>query len=185
MKSKKSSKKCWSCRSDKLILGLVAFLMLASAIVIIGNKIPERRNETRALAQSSQTDEKTKLVAFVNKAVTLVSNQGPKAFTEFRKQNTQWWTGESYIFVYDMNGKTLVLPAQQNLEGTNRMGTKDADGVYFVKEMLNTLKNSSSGWLTYSYPKPGESNPSPKVSFFRKATFGNQVFLVGSGIYTK
>lgn len=127
----------------------------------------------------------SQLTTFINDASALVANQGEKAFIEFRKKDGKWWSGDSYIFVYDMNGKTLVLPPQPYLEGSNRLSIKDANGIYFVKEMANQLKDRDFGWLQYSYPKPGESIPLPLLANFKKVNLNGKMVLVGSGIYLK
>lgn len=167
---------------NQMIVGLVAFLGLAGMIILSASK---QNTALQTQAQTAQEMQKSALVSFVNKGANLIASKGTKAYPEFRKKGSQWWTGDSYLFVYDLNGKTLVLPPQQNLEGTNRMNVADSNGVYFVKEMVNTLKNADSGWISYSYPKPGETTPSPKLSYFQKVSVGKQTVLVGSGIYLK
>jgi signal transduction histidine kinase len=82
-----------------------------------------------------------------------------------------------------MSGKTLVLPPQPKLEGTNRLNVKDPNGIYYVKEMINLLKTKESGWLQYSYPKPEGSVVFTKHSYFKKVKMGNSYLVVGSGYY--
>ena len=125
------------------------------------------------------------LVTFVDNASAFVINQGTKSFPEFRKEDGKWWKGDLYVFIYEMNGNTLVLPPQPNLEGTNRLSAKDSQGIYFVKEMIDYLKSHNSGWLQYHYSKPGELTSSPKLSYFKKVNLAGKKVLVGSGIYLK
>jgi signal transduction histidine kinase len=132
---------------------------------------------------TASQSEINKLTAFVDNASDLIETQGEKAFAELRKKDSKWWTGENYIFVYDMSGKTLVLPPTPEIEGTNRWNTKDTEGVYYVREMINQLKNNDSGWLQYHYQKPEEVVPSPKLAYFKKVNMGGKNVLVGSGIY--
>ncbi len=40
-----------------------------------------------------------------------------------------------------------------------------------------------AGWIDYMWPKPGETNPSKKLSYVRKVTLGNDDFYVGTGLY--
>jgi len=179
---KKSKRISGKVTLNQMIIGLVAFLGLAGMVALSASK---QNTALQTQAQTTQAEQKAALVSFVDQGANLISTKGTKAYPEFRKKDSGWWNGDSYLFVYDLNGKTLVLPPQQNLEGTNRMNTADSNGVYFVKEMINTLKNANSGWVSYSYPKPGETISSPKLSYFRKVSIGKQAVLVGSGVYLK
>ena len=54
--------------------------------------------------QSPPTSEKAKqIVALVDKAAALIESQGKAAFTEFRKSGSEWMSGDTYLFAYDMN----------------------------------------------------------------------------------
>lgn len=139
--------------------------------------------EAVKLSQRQDQAEVNKLVNFVNDAASLVSSKGAVAFTEFRKANSKWWQGDSYIFVYDLNSKTLVLPPTPEVEGTSRYNTKDSKGKFYVREMAEYLKNHDAGWIDYSYPKPGETASSLKLGYFKKAMMDGKPVLVGSGIY--
>jgi cytochrome c len=123
------------------------------------------------------------LVGFVNSAATLVETKGDAAFTDFKQKDSKWWKGEQYIFVYDMNANTLVLPPSPEVEGTNRWTTKDTNGVFYVREMIQQLQNKNYALVMYSYPKPGEKDSSPKVAYVKKVMLGNKAIFVGSGIY--
>ena len=132
-----------------------------------------------------KTSSVNELVSFVDNAAQQVSQQGPTIFPAFRDKTGSWIKGDSYIFVYDMSGNTLVLPPQPELEGTNRMTTADPQGELFVKTMVNILSTKSYGWNSYLYIKPGSTTPSDKLSYFKKVTFGGNSYIVGSGIYLK
>jgi len=70
------------------------------------------------------------------------------------------------------------------LEGTNIIDLKDVNGKAYVQETIETAKNQGSGWIDYMLPKPGESKPSKKSSYFKKVKVGEETFIVGSGFYT-
>ena len=62
--------------------------------------------------QSSPTSEQAKRIeAMVNKAAALVETQGKAAFSEFRKRDSEWWFGNTYLFVYDKDMNVLLNPA--------------------------------------------------------------------------
>ncbi len=132
---------------------------------------------------ATATNQVSNLVSFVDSAAALVGSKQDAAFDDFRTPNSPWWQGDNYIFAYDMQGNTLVLPPTQNLEGTNRWDTADANGVKFVQEMAKQLANNDSAWVMYAYPKPGETVATPKLAYVKKVKLGNQDIFVGSGIY--
>ena len=67
-----------------------------------------------AVAQQAPPDspQAKAIVALVEKAATLVEKQGKaRAFTEFRKKGSEWFTGSTYLFSYDMKATVLLNPA--------------------------------------------------------------------------
>lgn len=178
---------CCTTNNKMLICGLLAAvaLMVIYLLMASSKNNYSARNIVIPTVAPKPTPTKEQLVTFVKDAVALVKEQGEKAYPLFRQQGGRWWQENSYIFVYDLNGKTLVLPPQTQIEGTNRWNTKDENGLYYVREMINQLKKASSGWITYVYPKPGETTASPKTSYFEKVKVGSKYILVGSGMYLK
>jgi methyl-accepting chemotaxis protein len=119
----------------------------------------------------------------VDEAASYLEKNGEKkAFEEFRKEG-KWRKGNTYLFVYDMQGVTKLLPPQANLEGTNRLNARDTKGKYFVKEMIEYLKTHTSGWLGYYYIKPGNDTQYLKLSYFKKVRVSGKEMLIGSGVY--
>jgi len=113
-----------------------------------------------------------------------VQSKGTEAFTEFRKKDSKWVKDYTYIFVFKMNGIELFHPIEPELEGTNIIDLKDVKGKAYVQETIETAKTQGSGWIDYMLPKPGESKPSKKSSYFKKVKVGEETFIVGSGFYT-
>src|SRR5437867_10214429 len=58
-----------------------------------------------------------KIEALVDKAAALVNSKGKAAFAEFRKERSEWWFGETYLFAYDMNLNVLLVAAFPQNEG--------------------------------------------------------------------
>ncbi len=186
MKTRKKSNFFCCCVPNSVAytaIGLLSLIIISLLLVYRSvSSVPTFKTVENAL---TSTVEAKKLESFVNQAADLVAQEGTKAFPEFRKKGGQWWKGDQYVFVYNLSGKTLVLPPQPALEGINRLNTKDSGGVYFVREMIDQLKTKNSGWLQYAYPKPGAAASLPKLSYFKKVAFGGEAVLVGSGIYLK
>src|ERR1700752_3334409 len=79
---------------------------------------------TLAFAQDAPpATEQTKAVEnLVNKAAALIDKDGKAAFAEFRKKNSAWFYGDSYLFAYDMKANVLLNPAFPQREETNVTG---------------------------------------------------------------
>jgi len=61
-------------------------------------------------------------------------------------------------------------------------GLVDSAGKPIGKLFIQTAEKGS-GWVDYMWPKPGETVPSLKITYIKKAQYQNQTYLVGSGVY--
>jgi len=86
-----------------------------------------------------------------------------------------------YFWVNDVNGMMLNHPIATDLNNTNVLGMQDPDGKYFFQEMLDVVESQGGGAVYYQWPKPGNEEPQPKMSFVEKEDRWG--FIVGTGIY--
>ena len=121
--------------------------------------------------------------ALVDKAAVLVDAKGKTAFSEFRVKGSEWFHGDTYLFAYDLKGNVLLNPAFPAREGTNVSGQKDANGKLFHDAIIRTAESKGSGWVDYMFPKPGQTEPSQKWTYVKKATVEGVPGLVASGFY--
>ncbi len=134
--------------------------------------------------QSAPTSEKAKQIeVLVNKAAALIESKGKAAFLEFRKEGSEWWFGETYLFVYDLKSNVLLNPAFPAREGTNTTGQKDANGKLFHHDFIQMAESKGSGWVNYMFPKPGQTQPSQKWAYVKAVKVDGVPSLVASGFY--
>lgn len=121
----------------------------------------------------------------VEKAAALVDRQGKAAFAEFRKPDSEWFHGDTYLFSYDLNGKVLLNPAVPKREGTNPAAQREKDktGKLFHDAILETAKTKGAGWVDYWLPKPGQTEPSHKWTYVKRVTIDGIPGLIGAGFY--
>ena len=120
----------------------------------------------------------------VIKAAAVVENKGKTAaFTEFRKKGSEWLHGDTYLYAYDSKGNVLLNAAFPQREGTNIAGQKDAKGKSFQDEILEVAATQGSGWVSYMFPKPGQTAPSEKWAYVKKVMFDGTPGLIASGFY--
>jgi cytochrome c len=137
-----------------------------------------------SISQEPQSEEPKQTMALVDQAAALLESKGTDAFAEFRKKDSQWLKGDTYIFAFDMNGVEVFHPIQPDLEGKSIIDMKDANGKPFIQEMIEISNTKGSGWVEYMWPKPGESEPSKKMTYIKKVKTGDDTLIVGSGYYT-
>jgi cytochrome c len=83
--------------------------------------------------QPPPTSEQAKRIeAMVNKAAALVESQGKAAFSEFRKRDSEWWFGNTYVFAYDQNLNVLLNPAFRSERGPIPMARKMPTARHFM-----------------------------------------------------
>jgi signal transduction histidine kinase len=123
------------------------------------------------------------VVDAVEDAVGQIEKRGKAAFPLLRDPAGRFIAKDAYVFVYDVNGVDLVNPAFPNLEGRNLLDLEDTQGKRLIREMLQVVRTSGSGWVDYMWPKPGESVSTRKSAYVSKATLGDGWVLVGSGVY--
>jgi methyl-accepting chemotaxis protein len=135
--------------------------------------------------QSAPTSEKAKQIeVLVNEAAALIESKGKTAFEEFRQKDTKWFSGDTYLFVYDLKSNVLLNVAFPAREGTNTTGQKDANGKLFHHDFIQMAKSpKGSGWVDYMFPKPGQTQPSQKWAYVRGFNLGGVPSLVASGFY--
>ena len=134
--------------------------------------------------QHPPTSEDAKRVeAMVNKAAALVEAKGKVAFAEFRKRDSEWWFGNTYLFAYDKDLNVLLNPAFPKREGTNVHGQTDVNGKPMHDEFMRVVRSKGSGWVDYMFPKPGETQPSKKWSYVKAVKINGNPGLIGAGFY--
>ena len=137
-------------------------------------------------AEAPQSKEAKQVAALVDKAAALVESKGKAAFPEFKKKGSEWYQGDTYLFINDLNGINLMHPASPELEGKDLIDLKDANGKALVREFIETAKTKGQGWVEYLWPKPGEKTPSKKISYVKRAKMPTgETVVVGAGIYVK
>lgn len=127
--------------------------------------------------------EKDFIVTAVDAAVALIDKEGEAAFAKLRDKSGPFIFMDIYVFVDSPDGVELVNPAFPSIEGRNLLEYKDSSGKYLVRDYINVALTKDAGWTNYFWPKPNEAAPSKKHTYVKKATYGNKIFIVGSGTY--
>ncbi len=86
-----------------------------------------------------------------------------------------------YFWADDTEGNCIVLLGNET-EGTNRLNSQDANGNYYMKDIIANGQQPEGGYTDYQFPKNGETQASPKRGYSKfYEPFG---WVIGTGNYT-
>jgi methyl-accepting chemotaxis protein len=117
----------------------------------------------------------------VEEAAAILKAEG-KAGMEKVKAMAVFADGQSYVWVHNLNSIMLMHPIKPQLEGQSIGDMRDANGVYLFSAFNEIAEEKGAGWVAYVWPKPGQVESSPKVSYV-KLVEGDDRLVVGSGLY--
>jgi cytochrome c len=158
----------------KMMMALAVLASLAIAAPVWAQNAPPPSEEAK------------RIETLVNKAAALVEKQGKAAaFVQLRTRDSEWWSGNTYLFAYDQNLNVLLNPAFPKREGANVHGQTDANGKPMHDEFLKIVREKGAGWVDYVFPKPGENKPSQKWTYVKGVSFDGTPGLIGAGFYPK
>lgn len=121
----------------------------------------------------------------VKKAIAYYKEVGKdRAFDEFNNAKGQFSKG-NYVVVYGLDDKLkahpyLVQAVKDYASGKTRetlSKSKDADGKFFLKELLERAKKEGSGWFDYRYANPYTRKIGAKSAYFERVD--DYVFSAG------
>jgi len=119
----------------------------------------------------------------VGRAASLLAEKGRDAFGLLRDRTGPFVFMDTYVFVTSPEGTELVNPALPSLEGRSIIDLRDLKGNAAIREEIDAAMKRGSAWLDMTWFKPGHNTPALKQTFVRKAQFGEETYIVGSGIY--
>lgn len=103
------------------------------------------------------------------------------ALTTFRDAIHDMRYGNSgYLFAYGLDGAVIALPPTPELEGQNRLGMKDATGRPIIRDLVDAAAAGGGAVIT-QYPRPGTTNPVPKLNY--TLPFRPWNMLVATGVF--
>ena len=91
------------------------------------------------------------------------------------------YSGREYFWINDMHPTVLMHPMKPELNGKDASGIKDPNGKALFVAFVDTVRLHKSGFVPYLWPKPGSSEPVPKLSYVQG--FEPWGWVIGSGIY--
>lgn len=89
--------------------------------------------------------------------------------------------GDNYYWINDYEPRMIMHPIKPEMEGTSIAATKDPDGKSLFVDMVQVARATGSGFVEYSWSKPGFNKPVPKISYVKASP--EWQWVIGSGLY--
>jgi polar amino acid transport system substrate-binding protein len=159
----------------------LSYAMIVDQDWFIGAGIYEPEENSPILTVGADQKVRQNLTSFVGEAIAYAGKNGKDAaIREFNDRNGTFVRGNLYIYAFDYNGKTLALPHQPHLLGTDLSGLQDPLGVNYTRIEIYLAKQGG-GFIFYHYPNPAHNMTlEPKMSYVRKV---DETWWLGAGTY--
>lgn len=169
--------------STKIFMQSIVIILCFSVALVwiyVGLKkkiIDEKMNLTKHVVEVAYTvlaeyEEK------VNKGELKLEDAKKKAAETIQRLR---YDEKEYFWINDLGPKMVMHPYKPELNGKDLADNKDPNGKRLFVEFVNVCKDKGEGFVDYMWPKHGDSNPVPKISFVK--LFRPWGWIVGSGIY--
>lgn len=97
-------------------------------------------------------------------------------------ENVRFNNGRGYFFMYQMDGKNLLLPPLAHMQGSNRWNMQDSRGAYIVRELASVVADKGEGYHRWWFYKPQDINSEyEKIGFVKY--FAPLDAFIGTGEY--
>ncbi len=92
--------------------------------------------------------------------------------------------GRGYYFAFNMDGIEELFADRPEMEGKGMLEVQGAKGEYVVRDMIALLKAEGKGFYSYTWSKPGETNPEHmKIAYMKY--FEPYGWGIGTGEYVE
>lgn len=119
------------------------------------NKMIDRFNLRKDKGDGENLGTAEEAQVLVQKAISYLKQHGrEKAFQEFNNKAGQFINKDLYIFVIDRQGLTFANGGNPVFVGKVMYDLKDADGKYFIRELIDVGMKQGKGWVDYKWLNP-------------------------------
>ena len=165
----------------RLIVG-IAFALFAVVMWEAVNSLREVLLEERSLQTRHSVEAVHGVLDHFHKreAAGEMSREEAQEAAKAAVRGLRYGDGE-YFFITDMHPNTVMHPIKPELDGKDMTQTADPAGKRLFVEFVTVVRQAGGGYVDYLWPKPGASEPQPKVSYVKG--FAPWGWLVGTGVY--
>ncbi len=166
------------------IWSLVALLVLGLAVMAFegltamhDSMIEDRRQALRQIVESA-----TSIVASYQTRADKGELGADEAKTAAKNALRSLRYGKNdYVFIVDYQYRNVLLPPRLDLEGQDQSQAKDATGVYFARDIVETARKEGIGYVTYHWARTKDEPSVPKMAAV--LDFKPWAWVVCTGVY--
>ncbi|MFC3200610.1 methyl-accepting chemotaxis protein [Alteromonas oceani] len=179
-----------SIKQKLLLISIVPVLILGGVMTFFSVFQVNQQAQDRLISSREVmiNDREKEVKALLEMAVSLVQPiyENGGSIEEAASLLRQFQFGESgYIFGYTDEGIRVLNGQSPDRIGDSFWDLQDSNGVYLVRELVAAGKKNGlatgNHYVTYHFPKPGERDPHPKLSY--SAYFPDWQLMIGTGFY--
>jgi predicted small secreted protein len=153
---------------------------------IVGSSAAARQGRA-APRVTAQRDHATpeEVVAKVREAARYLAETGEKGLARFKGKGSEYVWKDTYVFVSDCDKRTIVAhPIMPERDGKPIAAGPTYGGITAAQRadaQCAAARKPGGGWFEYPFPKPGEKEPSRKVTYMLAVP--GTPYVVGAGVY--
>jgi methyl-accepting chemotaxis protein len=88
---------------------------------------------------------------------------------------------DDYFFLYDFDGRALMVAGNPKIEGQVMLGKTDNKGFKLWDAIVEIGKGPGKGSLEYWFPRAGQTEPKPKLAYL--VAVPEWKWIIGTGVY--
>jgi diguanylate cyclase (GGDEF)-like protein len=88
---------------------------------------------------------------------------------------------KEYFWINDLEPRMVMHPTMPEFDGRNLSGYRDSKGKLLFRDFVAVAKKNGSGFVEYTWPKPGEKAAVDKISYVK--LYEPWGWIIGTGIY--
>ncbi len=178
-----------------IILILIGVTVLTSVLIegfVIIKTVDNNNDQVETYKQAMLSDIQAELRHEVDVVYSLIDqiheDQLAGIYTEEQAKlvaanfvrDLRYDNGDGYFWIDTSAGDNVVLLGRDT-EGTNRYNNIDPNGVYYIQEILNAGLQDGGGYAYFSFAKPNETEPLPKMSY--SLYYEPYDWVIGTGVW--
>ncbi|WP_158240466.1 EAL domain-containing protein [Telmatospirillum siberiense] len=160
------------------IIGLIGMVLLLVAAMhtLRSQMLDERIEKVRGLADVGRGI----VASYRQRALNGEFDEAEAKARAVARLRDLRYQGNGYFFIYDETGTNILLPYLPDREGRNFIDLQDANGVFFIKELIDGGRNGGSP-VFYRFPRTGTELAIDKVGV--ALSFEPWRWVIGTGVY--
>jgi methyl-accepting chemotaxis protein len=169
-------------RTKLLVVLVLTGLSLATAIGAATSILHERMLQDRIAKLRAVVELASEQAQFLDAAVEAGKLTRDQAMTRFKEAGRAMWFDDhhSYIGIVTLDGLWFMNAAVPRIEGT--AGTRMPNGRFILEDLIDAVRSRDEGTTIYDYPKPGATEPLPKLTFVKRFAPWNMAITAGAWI---